>query len=37
MTEKTRADEHGASRGLVAMLIRDMKDYKAAAEGVCKK
>lgn len=35
MAEKrTKADERWASRGLVAMLIREMKDYKAAAEVV---
>lgn len=33
MAEKrTKADERWASRGLVNMLIREMKDYKAAAE-----
>jgi hypothetical protein len=32
--ERTKADERWASRGLVAMLIREMKDYKAAAEVV---
>lgn len=30
MTERTKADERWASRGLVSMLIREMKDYKAA-------
>lgn len=34
MTERTKADERWASRGLVGMLIREMKDYKAAAEVV---
>lgn len=35
MAEKrTKADERWASRGIVAMLIREMKDYKAAAEVV---
>lgn len=32
--ERTKADERWASRALVAMLIREMKDYKAAAEVV---
>ncbi|HEY9784806.1 MAG TPA: hypothetical protein V6D17_05340 [Candidatus Obscuribacterales bacterium] len=32
MAEQTKEDERWASRGLVAMLIREMKDYKAAAE-----
>jgi hypothetical protein len=33
MTEqRTKADEHWASRGLVAMLLREFKDFKAAAE-----
>lgn len=30
--ERTKEDERFASRGLVAMLIREMKNYKAAAE-----
>lgn len=30
--ERTKADERWASRGLVAMLIRDLKNYEAAAE-----
>lgn len=35
MAEKrTKADERWASRGIVAMLIREMKDYKSAAEVV---
>ncbi len=31
---RTKADERWVSRGLVNMLIREMKDYKAAAEVV---
>jgi hypothetical protein len=30
--ERTKEDERWASRGLVSMLIREMKNYKAAAE-----
>lgn len=30
--ERTKADECWASRSLVSMLIREMKDYKSAAE-----
>jgi len=30
--DKTKEDERWASRGLVAMLIREMKNYSAAAE-----
>lgn len=30
--ERTKADERWASRSLVSMLIREMKDYKSAAE-----
>lgn len=32
MTERTKADERWASRGLVAILLRESKDFKAAAE-----
>ena len=34
MAERTKEDERWASRALVSMLIREMKDYKAAAEVV---
>ncbi len=30
--EQTKADERWASRGIAAMLIHEIKDYKAAAD-----